>query len=91
MQTPDLTLYQNIVIGDKEFPAWFLRNHVLKPGYFFDMHWHEHVEIHYIVRGEGYIFCNQNKFHITPGNLLIINGNELHQGICTLLFWTAWC
>lgn len=79
----DLDLYQNIVIGDKEFPAQLLKNHILTPGTFFDSHWHEHVELHYTLQGEGDIFCNQNKYHVSPGSLLIVNSNELHRGICT--------
>lgn len=79
----DLSLYENVVTGDKELPVWLLENHIKQAGCFFQYHWHEHVEIHHIVKGECDIFCNQNKYHVVPGNLLIVNSNELHQGICT--------
>lgn len=80
----DLGLYQNIVIGDKEFPAQLIKNHILHKGLFFTPHWHEQVELHYILQGEGFISCNQNQYPVSPGSLLIVNSNELHQGICSL-------
>lgn len=79
----DLSLYQNIVIGDKEFPAQLLKNHILEKETYFPGHWHEQVEMHYIQKGEGIIQCNQRQYYVSPGDLLIVNSNELHQGVCT--------
>lgn len=79
----DIGLYQNIVIGDKEFPAQLLKNHILKKGVYFPSHWHEQAELHYILKGESFLYCNQKKYLVSPGDLLVINGNELHQGVCT--------
>ncbi len=80
----DIELYQNIVIGDREFPAQLLQNHILKKGPYFPSHWHEQAELHYILKGESDLYCNQTQYHVSPGDLLVINGNELHHGICTL-------
>lgn len=79
----DLKLYEKKVIYDKEFPAQLLRNDISKKGCYFGYHWHEHIEMHYVLSGEGVIQCNQDHYNMVTGNLVIVNSNELHQGFCT--------
>lgn len=79
----DPRLYEHIVLSDKEFPARLSQNHIEDPRIFFPYHWHEHLELHYVLQGEGIIFCNQEQYHLSPGSLVIVNSNELHQGQCT--------
>ena len=79
----DLSLYENVIRGDKEFPAQLHKNHMEHKSVFFSSHWHEQVELHYILQGSGVLYCNQNQYQVSSGDLLIINSNELHQGICT--------
>lgn len=45
-------------------------------------HWHEHIELHYILEGKTRIKLNQNEFIVQKGNLVIFNSNELHSGYC---------
>lgn len=78
----DINLYEKKVIMDKEFPAQLFQNYITKKGVYFDAHWHEHVEMHYILEGKGKFYCNQSQYIASKGTLIIINGNELHEGTC---------
>lgn len=81
---PSLNLYENIPRGDKDFPVELIRTHMLIKDFFIPLHWHEEIELQYILNGEGIITCNQIDYRIGPGDFLIINNNQVHQGFCTL-------
>ncbi len=74
--------YEKKIISDKEFPVQIFENKIQKPGRYFAAHWHEHIEMHYFVRGKAQIVCSQKRMWGEPGNLIICNGNELHEGFC---------
>lgn len=76
----ELSLYESKVISDEEFPVQMFQNHITKKGRYFDKHWHEHIELHYVLHGEATMICNHNKYIVKPGNLVIINNNEIHEG-----------
>ncbi len=78
----DISLYEKKIIKDKEFPVQMFTNHIKKPGVYFASHWHEHIELHYVLEGKGTFNCNQKPYTLEAGNLLIINSNVLHEGIC---------
>lgn len=42
-------------------------------------HWHEHIELLYIVEGEALIGCNSNPIIAEVGDLVVVNSNELHS------------
>lgn len=46
----------------------------------FPFHWHEHLEIHYIIEGTAKIRCENDVLEVTEGECLIINSNEMHEG-----------
>lgn len=46
----------------------------------FSMHWHGHTELLYFTDGESDIYVNGNEIHTKPGDLVVINANELHRG-----------
>lgn len=75
----DLSLYEKKIIQDKEFPVQIFKNRTQKPGMYVLPHWHEHLELHYILMGQGVFYCNQNPIHAEEGSLVIINRNELHK------------
>lgn len=78
----DKNLYEHKVISDAEFPVQMFQNHITRKGTYFPPHWHEHFELHYILNGEGIMNCNHKSYAVGPGNLVIFNNNELHEGIC---------
>jgi AraC-like DNA-binding protein/cupin superfamily acireductone dioxygenase involved in methionine salvage len=77
----DLSLYEKKIINDEEFPVQIFKNQIRKPGSFYPAHWHEHIELHYILEGKGTILCNQKPLLVEEGSLVIVNSNELHEGI----------
>lgn len=42
-------------------------------------HWHEHLQFFYFTAGAAWIECEENRFKVSPGNLVVINSNELHS------------
>lgn len=74
-------LYEKKVINDEEYPLQFIVNAITTQGEYFYMHWHEHIELHYIVEGSSILYCNQKKILAKKGSLVVINSNELHRGV----------
>jgi AraC-type DNA-binding domain-containing proteins len=76
----DLSLYEKKIISDEEFPVQMFTNHIRKIGDYCPPHWHEHLELHYVLNGEGTFLCNHKPLKVREGSLVIINSNELHEG-----------
>jgi AraC-like DNA-binding protein len=85
----DFSLYEKKVINDEEFPVQIFKNQIRKPGTYCPPHWHEHIELHYVLQGRGTIYCNQKPLEVEEGSLVIINSNELHEGISHSKFFEA--
>ncbi|MCC3376187.1 AraC family transcriptional regulator [Cohnella sp. REN36] len=47
----------------------------------FPHHWHEHLEFLYVVKGEARFSCNSESYDVAAGDLIVINGTDLHHGI----------
>ena len=56
----EMNLYEQKILNDREFPVQVFMNRpageVLRD---FGMHWHEHIELHYVLEGETRIQLNQ--------------------------------
>lgn len=85
----DISLYEKKIINDKEFPVQLFTNQIRKTGEYFAPHWHEHIELHYILEGKGAFVCNSKPLLVEEGNLVIINRNELHVGISNTKIFNA--
>ena len=44
------------------------------------LHWHEEIEILYFIKGEGHVVCNLQECPVRAGDLVLVNGKELHTG-----------
>lgn len=77
---PQLELYEKKVLRDEELPIQLSSNVCSQPRELFPSHWHEHLELHYIVEGEADMYLNQTLHRVRAGDLLIANTNELHSG-----------
>lgn len=67
--------YEYIPIEDYHFPVSF--HHFTKhPS--ISPHWHEHIEMLFIINGEGRIHSDQNAFDVIPGDCVVFNCNEYH-------------
>lgn len=87
---PELKLYEKKVLHDGELPVQLCCARHERAEELFNSHWHEHLELHYIVEGEAAISLNQNVYHVGPGDLVIANSNELHSGDCTKAPYYSW-
>ncbi|MBO5354456.1 MAG: helix-turn-helix transcriptional regulator [Clostridia bacterium] len=47
----------------------------------FSLHWHEHLELHYIIEGELTVRCENETVTVSKNSFLIVNSNELHEGL----------
>ena len=75
----DIKLYEKRVVKDKEFPLVVdYRYYSLNSG--FAPHWHEDIEIHYILQGEMAGSHDQEAYKVKTGDMLIANSNVLHSG-----------
>ena len=55
----------------KEYKNHVSRNHV---------HWHEEIEILYFTQGESSVSCDLKEVKVKKGDIVFINGKELHSG-----------
>lgn len=78
----DLELYEQKMIQDDEFPIQLQRNRACKKGWYFSPHWHEHLEMHYLVSGRAKYKLDQAEYAAQAGDLVIANSNVLHAGYC---------
>ena len=44
-----LELYEQKIISDPEFPVQMHIDDVNRKGRYFSQHWHEHIELHYVL------------------------------------------
>ena len=55
--------------------------HVTEKNDPFYLHWHEHLELHYVIEGEFVVRCENETVTVSKNSFLIINSNELHEGL----------
>ena len=77
-----LALYEKKILNDEEFPIQLFRNRFRQRGQYFDLHWHEHIELHYVVSGHTTIKLEQEDVLACQGDLVIANSSILHEGFC---------
>ncbi len=77
----DMNLYEKKIINDKDFPVQMFKNRIQRTGFYCPPHWHEHIELHYVLKGQGTFYCNHRPLPMEEGSLIIINTNELHEGM----------
>lgn len=78
----NLELYEKKILKDKEFPIQLIVNKCNSKGKYFSAHWHEQIELHYVVRGRTVIKLEQEEMEAGEGALVIANSNVLHEGYC---------
>jgi len=64
-----------------DFPVIATRIQQPTPGPIFEKHWHQQLQILYFEQGEALINCNTNTYTLIPGDIMIINSNEIHYGV----------
>ena len=86
---PNLELYEKKVLSDEELPVQLARNSHTECGEAFASHWHEHVEMHYILQGNAVFHIDRQCYQVQAGDLIIANRNELHAGYSTAVPYEA--
>ena len=86
---PNLDLYEKKVLSDEELPVQLACNSHSACGEIFRSHWHEHVEMHYILEGGAVFHIDQELYEVQAGDLIIANRNELHAGYSTVVPYEA--
>lgn len=87
---PNLELYEKKVLHDEELPAQLERNSHTECGEVFHSHWHEHVEMHYVLQGGAVFHVDQEEYQAQQGDLIIANRNALHAGYSTAVPYEAY-
>lgn len=78
----DIAGYEKIIIEDPDFPMIVLENNKPAPSHrqqLCPLHWHEHLELHYITEGTLEIWVNQTQHILHSGDLLVIGSNDTHS------------
>ncbi len=74
----DKNKYFNRTISDSDFSVDIFMKNDIKHGENFKMHWHEHLQLYYFIKGKAILECGQNRFSVSPGSIALANSNELH-------------
>ncbi|MDD6215073.1 MAG: AraC family transcriptional regulator [Firmicutes bacterium] len=73
----DIRLYEDISELGQSFPIKIRKyssTHLMP-------HWHEHIELLYIIFGEGRFVCNSKTADAYAGETVVVNSSELHSFI----------
>lgn len=87
---PNLELYEKKVLHDEELPVQLGRNVHTECGEVFHSHWHEHVEMHYVMQGGAVFHIDREEYQAQQGDLIIANRNVLHAGYSTTVPYDAY-
>jgi AraC-like DNA-binding protein len=63
---------------NQDFPVDIHCSEHHKLGTVIECQWHENFEILYFEKGEAIVYCNSQPVLVKPGELIIINSNDLH-------------
>lgn len=87
---PELEYYEKKAFKDQELRMQMHMEERSVPGELFAPHWHEHIEIHYILQGEADMERGQQCIRAKAGDCLVSNSNVLHHGVCTRAPYAAY-
>ena len=72
-------LKENTWLPDQTFPINVFHNHPNDHNVM-GLHWHEHMELIYMVEGEAVFDIGNQSFAASAGDILFVNGGQLHSG-----------
>lgn len=76
----DYSLYEHMDMPDPNIAIKIARYKPEITGTIFPSHWHEHIELLFIINGSIEAKCDNSLFCANKGDLIIFNSNELHRG-----------
>lgn len=80
----DTQLYEQLDIMEREMPIIFHKDRLscVDGIDHFHCHWHDKIELLYVIEGEMVVRCNNEYYTAKGGDLIVVNSDELHQGFC---------
>jgi len=72
-------LHEDVSMPCEELPVRFFRHIANMTGAYCRPHWHEQIELAYVVDGVFILFIGANRIALQPGDILFVNSNELHE------------
>jgi AraC family transcriptional activator of pobA len=72
-------LKENTWLPDRTFPINIFHNQA-EDDNVLQLHWHEHLELIYMVSGEAVFDIGNQSFAVTAGDILFVNNGQLHSG-----------
>lgn len=72
-------LKENTYLPGRHFPMNVFHNHSRGDRVLY-LHWHEHLEILYVVKGNAVFDIGGCSYRTSPGDLLFVHSGELHSG-----------
>lgn len=78
----ELKFYEKKILNDKEFPIQLHINRVHEKRWYFSPHWHEHIELHYVVSGRTKFLLDQQEI---PGGKRRSGHSQQQCDPCRLL------
>lgn len=74
-----VNLKENTRLLDRTFPINVFLNYSDHNNVLY-LHWHEHLEIIYMIKGEAIFTIGNQSYEALPGDVLFVNGGQLHSG-----------
>ena len=80
----DIAFYEKVIIENPDFPIVVLENDKFNSPrqQLCPLHWHDHLELHYVMEGTLDICVNQTQHSLRTGDLIILNSNDTHSSSC---------
>lgn len=80
----DIAFYEKVIIENPDFPIVVLENNITNSlrQQLCPLHWHEPLELHYIIEGTLDISVNQTQYSLRAGDLIVLNSNDTHSSSC---------
>lgn len=75
----DIKLREHMDMPDGGFPIKLLKNMGGGEGTVVSSHWHEHMELWLVKKGEASVQCNKDSFYAVKDTLVLINCNDIHS------------
>lgn len=72
-------LHENLVMPNADLPVFFVEHSCNSTGPFCIMHWHDEIELVYVVKGRISSNCNSNMIIAEAGDFIFVNSKEFHD------------
>ncbi len=75
----DYSIYEFMDMPDPNFPIKVALCEIPRKGAGFQSHWHEHIELLYLLSGSATVTCGAKTAAAAQGDLVVVNSSEPHS------------